>query len=133
MGEVTEDQRGEPRPAGDFEGVRTVEVNGAALAYREQGDGEAVVFVHGSASDMRTWCHQLPAMGVSHRAIFYSRRYARPNDPIPEGADDPMLPHVEDLVSFMQRVDAAAAHGVGDPAIRYHRSGASHEGVSPGR
>ena len=38
-----------------FEGVRTGAVDGAALAYREHGEGEPVVFVHGSASDLRTW------------------------------------------------------------------------------
>ena len=88
-------------------------MNGATLAYREHGRGEPVVFVHGSASDMRTWEHQLRGIGASHRAIVYSRRYAPPNEPIPEGADDPMLPHVDDLLSFMKGVGAAPAHLVG--------------------
>lgn len=98
---------------GGFGGALRAEVNGVSLAYREHGRGEPVVFVHGSASDMRTWEHQLQGVGASHRAIVYSRRYARPNEPIPEGADDPMLPHVDDLVSFMKGVDAAPAHLVG--------------------
>ena len=85
----------------DFEGTQTVEVNGATLAYLEQGQAEPVVFVHGSASDLRTWHHQFAAIGATHRVIVYSRRYARPNQPIPEGADDPMLPHVDDLVNFL--------------------------------
>jgi len=97
----------------DFEGTQTVEVNGATLAYLEQGQGEPVVFVHGSASDLRTWHRQFGAIGATHRAIVYSRRYARPNQPIPEGTDDPMLPHVEDLVSFLRQVDAVPAHLVG--------------------
>jgi pimeloyl-ACP methyl ester carboxylesterase len=33
----------------------------AALAYRERGHGEPVIFVHGSSSDLRTWEHQLVA------------------------------------------------------------------------
>jgi pimeloyl-ACP methyl ester carboxylesterase len=41
-----------------FANTRTVDVNGAALAYREQGEGEPVVFVHGSASDLRTWAQR---------------------------------------------------------------------------
>ena len=98
---------------GGFGGVLRAEVNGVRLAYREHGRGEPVVFVHGSASDMRTWKHQLQGIGASHRAIVYSRRYARPNEPIPEGADDPMLPHVDDLVSFLRQVDAVPAHLVG--------------------
>ncbi len=34
--------------------------NGATLAYREQGKGDPVVFVHGTACDLRTWEQQLP-------------------------------------------------------------------------
>jgi pimeloyl-ACP methyl ester carboxylesterase len=98
---------------GSFEGVRTAAVDGVALAYREQGDGEPVVFVHGSASDLRSWDQQLPAFGTSYRAITYSRRYARPNDDVEPGADDQMLPHVDDQVSFLRAIDAAPAHLVG--------------------
>jgi pimeloyl-ACP methyl ester carboxylesterase len=98
---------------GSFDGVRTAAVNGTALAYREKGEGEPVVFVHGSASDLRTWEQQLPAIGRSYRAIAYSRRYARPNEDIDPDADDQMLPHVDDLSRFMQVVGAEPAHLVG--------------------
>jgi pimeloyl-ACP methyl ester carboxylesterase len=96
-----------------FEGVRTAAVDGATLAYREQGDGEPVVFVHGTSSDLRTWDKQLWAIGGSYRAIAYSRRYARPNEDIEPGADDQMLPHVDDLVAFLRVLAAAPAHLVG--------------------
>jgi pimeloyl-ACP methyl ester carboxylesterase len=96
-----------------FEGVRTADVNGASLAYREQGAGEPVVFVHGSASDLRSWDQQLPAIGASYRAIAYSRRYARPNPDIEPGEDDQMLPHVDDLTALLRLLDAAPAHLVG--------------------
>ncbi len=96
-----------------FEGLRTADVDGTALAYREQGEGEPVVFVHGSASDVRWWDQQLPTIGMSYRAIAYSRRYARPNPEIEPGADDPMLPHVDDLEALVRGLDAAPAHLVG--------------------
>lgn len=96
-----------------FEGAKTADVNGTTLAYFEHGQGEPVVFVHGSASDLRTWQHQLGAIGATHRALVYSRRYARPNQPIPEGADDPMLAHVDDLVELLRQVDAVPSHLVG--------------------
>jgi len=96
-----------------FEGVRTAAVDGIALAYREQGEGEAVVFVHGSASDLRTWEQQLPAIGTRYRAIAYSRRFARPNEDIEPGADDQMLPHVDDLAALLRLIGAAPAHLVG--------------------
>jgi pimeloyl-ACP methyl ester carboxylesterase len=97
-----------------FEGVRTAAVNGTTLAYREQGEGEPVVFVHGGLSDLRAWEQQLPALGRRFRAIAYSRRFARPNPDIDPGADDPMLPHVDDLAAFLRRIDAAPAHLVGN-------------------
>ncbi len=96
-----------------FEGVRIADVNGAALAYREQGEGEPVVFVHGSADDLRSWIHQLPAIGASHHAIAYSRRYARPNADIEPDVDNQTLPHVDDLVAFLGVLDATPAHLVG--------------------
>lgn len=96
-----------------FEGVRIADVNEAVLAYREEGEGEPVVFVHGSADDLRSWVQQLPAIGASHRAIAYSRRYARPNADIEPDADNQTLPHVDDLVTFLQVVDATPAHLVG--------------------
>jgi pimeloyl-ACP methyl ester carboxylesterase len=98
---------------GSFEGIRTAAVDGTVLAYREHGGGEPVVFVHGSASDLRSWEHQLPAIGTSYRAIAYSRRYARPNRDIEPGADDQMLPHVDDLAAFLRVLDAAPAHLIG--------------------
>lgn len=97
-----------------WEGIATAEVNGVRLVYREQGEGEPVVFVHGSASDLRTWAPQVPAIGGSYRAVAYSRRYARPNEDIAPGIDDQMLPHVDDLVSFLGTIGAAPAHLVGN-------------------
>ena len=102
-----------PEPVSAVGPEPTVVVNGATLAYREQGEGEPVVFVHGSASDLRTWDQQVPAIAGSHRAIAYSRRYARPNQDIEPDADDQMDPHVDDLVAFLGVTGAAPAHLVG--------------------
>ncbi|MGB5812859.1 MAG: alpha/beta hydrolase [Polyangiales bacterium] len=96
-----------------FEGTLTIDVRGASLAYREAGKGPPVILVHGSASDMRTWGTTVPAIAAEHRTIAYSRRYARPNAPIPPGADDPMREHVDDLLSFVTTLSAAPAHLVG--------------------
>lgn len=97
-----------------FGELNTVRVNGTTLAYRELGSGEPVVFVHGGLSDLRTWEQQLPAIAGSYRAVAYSRRYARPNDDIEIGADDQMLPHVDDLAAFLQAIGAGPAHLVGN-------------------
>src|SRR5688500_13793127 len=99
--------------SGSFEGVRTAAVDGIALAYREQGEGEAVVFVHGSASDLRTWGQQLPTIGTRYRAIAYRRRYARSIEESESGADAHMLPLVDVLAALLRLIGAAPAALVG--------------------
>ena len=59
---------------------KTIRVNGADLAYIEQGSGGAVVFVHGSLSDFRSWVFQLEPFAQRYRGISYSRRYHYPNE-----------------------------------------------------
>jgi len=97
-----------------FENVQTAKVGGASLAFRAQGAGDPVVFVHGGISDLRIWDAQLPEIGRSYRAISYSRRYALPNEPMPRDAMDPIAVHVDDLVAFLREVGAAPAHLVGN-------------------
>ena len=72
-----------------------------------------MVFLHGGIMDLRAWDQQLPDVGRSYRAIAYSRRFARPNKPIDPEAIDPVLQHVEDLVTFLNEIDAKPAHLVG--------------------
>jgi pimeloyl-ACP methyl ester carboxylesterase len=111
MNEMTEQTvRGLPLPP-DLE---TVRLDGARLAYVEQGSGQPVVFVHGSISDLTIWEPQLAPVGERYRAIAYSRRYAWPNEDLPSGANDVMQPHVDDLLAFLRAVDAYPAHLVGN-------------------
>lgn len=102
---------------GTFEGAKTAAVNWGKLAYRDTGSGEPVVLIHGTASDMRIWTDpwggNLPDFGERFRVIAYSRRYARPNEDIPLGVDDQMLPHIDDLIAFLKAVDADPAHLIG--------------------
>ncbi len=98
----------------DLSEAQTVEVNGTTLAYIEEGTGDPVVFVHGAISDLRTWQYQRPDIGAHYRTISYSRRYARPNGDIDPGQGDPWGRHVDDLISFLLKIDAAPAHLVGN-------------------
>lgn len=88
-------------------------VNGTALEYTEIGAGEPVVFVHGSASDYRTWQLQQEAFSERFRVISYSRRYHWPNEPIQAGADYSMAEHIADLRAVLHALNAAPAHVVG--------------------
>ncbi len=97
-----------------FGATKTATVNGTTLAYREVGEGEPVVFVHGAISDLRTWEQQLGAVGSSYRAITYSRRFCRPNERSDPGGSDLSLLAVEDLVAFLREIGAAPAHLVGN-------------------
>ncbi|MCZ2078225.1 MAG: alpha/beta hydrolase [Bryobacterales bacterium] len=88
-------------------------INGALLRYEETGEGEALILVHGSASDMRTWHPQLQEFGKFYRTISYSRRYHWPNEPIREGVDYAMAEHVHDLQTVVEALHAIPAHLVG--------------------
>ncbi len=90
-----------------------VNTNGSALEYAEVGGGDPVVFVHGSASDYRTWYLQQEAFAERFRVISYSRRYHWPNEPIPDGADYSMDEHVADLYALLHSLGASPAHLVG--------------------
>ena len=93
--------------------MASVDIAGTRLEYFESGSGEPLVFVHGSASDYRTWHPQREAFAERFRVIVYSRRYHWPNEPIPDGADYSMDEHVADLHAFLDALDAAPAHLVG--------------------
>lgn len=98
-----------------FEGTRTAKVGGTTLAYRELGEGEPVVFVHGGISDLRVWDAQLPVVGQHYRAIAYSRRYSLPNAPFAGDPTDVAFDQdAEDLAALLRELGAAPAHLVGN-------------------
>ncbi|MCP1167688.1 alpha/beta fold hydrolase [Limimaricola litoreus] len=97
----------------DFDKTKPVSLNGTVLATFERGEGNALVFVHGSASDLRTWTDQLDFFPDRYRTIAYSRRYHAPNAPIASDAGDPIQTHVDDLVGLIRVMGAEQAHVVG--------------------
>jgi esterase len=52
----------------------TVEAAGVALAVEEQGEGPAVVLVHGPGLDRASWTETVAALGDDVRAVSYDRR-----------------------------------------------------------
>jgi pimeloyl-ACP methyl ester carboxylesterase len=93
--------------------MATRTISGSRLELFDEGSGEPLVLVHGSASDYRTWHAQRPVLAERFRVISYSRRYHWPNEPIPEGGVYRMMEHVDDLAELLRAVDAAPAHLVG--------------------
>ncbi len=102
--------RGERLP----EGLKWAEVRGAKLPYIELGAGQPVVFVHGGVGDLTAWEPLLEPVAQRYQAIAYSRRYAWPGEPIPDGVDDQMLPHVDDLIAFVETLGLGRVHLVGN-------------------
>lgn len=90
-----------------------IQLNGYTFRIEEQGTGEPLVLVHGSASDYRTWASRLDSLSNHHRTIAYSRRYHWPNDAIPEGVDYEMMRHVDDLECLLNQLGVAPAHLIG--------------------
>src|SRR5690242_20216048 len=86
-----------------------VEVSGTRLEYVEQGRGEAVVFVHGSLEDYRSWRFQMESFAQHYRVIAYSRRYHFPN-PVQDGPDYSAALHAGDLAELITALDLAPAH-----------------------
>lgn len=102
------------RPAPEAGAYETIALNGCEVAYVERGSGDPVIFVHGGISDLRIWEKQMAPFSENHRAIAYSRRYAWPNADVPDGVDDQMQPHVDDLAALIHKLGAAPAHLVGN-------------------
>ena len=93
--------------------VREIKVNGTNLNYIEKGSGEAVVFVHGAFSDLRTWLDQFDVFSENYRAVSYSRRYHQPNETTSETAEYSCELHTADLIGFLKSLDLEKAHLVG--------------------
>ncbi len=93
--------------------MSNTQINDTRFEYFEAGSGEALVLIHGSASDHRTWQAQQEKFAERFRVITYSRRYHWPNKPIPTEADYSIAEHLDDLRALLHSLDAAPAHLVG--------------------
>ena len=93
--------------------VRHADVNGARLAYVEQGDGAPVVLVHGSMADYRTWDRQREALSRHYRVIAYSQRYFGTEPWNPGWPKIGVQTHSDDLAAFIRSLSAGPVHLVG--------------------
>lgn len=95
--------------------MKQVKLNGVSLAYVESGDSaaETVVFVHGSASDYRTWAAQIAAFAERYHVFAYSRRSHFPNSYVEYATDYSVKTEADDLAGFIQAVSTQPVHLVG--------------------
>ncbi len=73
-----------------------------------------MVLVHGGISDLTSWEPLLGPVAERYRAISYTRRYSWPGEPIPEGADDQLLAHADDLIALVETLKLGRVHLVGN-------------------
>ena len=97
-------------PAGDAEALRYVLVNGVRLAYRIEGAGVPVVFVHGEGYSHELWTQQLEPFAKSYQAIAYDRRGHGQSD-APFTGYSPIA-HAEDLNALLNHFGSRDAHFV---------------------
>ncbi len=66
----------DPRPAAELPGApdHYMDADGARLRYRDQGQGPAVVFVHGWTLDLQMWEPQAQELGAEFRVVRLDRR-----------------------------------------------------------
>ena len=82
----------------------------ATLHYFECGEGEPIVFVHGTLGDLNVFRTQAQTFATRFRVISYSRRYHPPNAP-PRAQDVyPLSAHVADLGALVKELKATPAH-----------------------
>lgn len=69
-----------PHVHADPDAVRLARIGGnVGLHYIEAGQGDPLVFVHGSLSDLTYWQGQIGPFSERFHTLAYSRRYNRPN------------------------------------------------------
>ena len=97
-------------PAGDAEHLHFVVVNGVKLAYRVEGSGEPVIFVHGEGYSHELWTEQLDAFSKKYFVVSYDRRgHGSSEDPVTGYSE---TAHAEDLNALMSFLGIRNAHFV---------------------
>jgi pimeloyl-ACP methyl ester carboxylesterase len=87
-----------------------IHVNGADLAYIEQGAGDPVVCVHGGINDFRSWLSQLEPFAQRYRVVAYSRRYHFPNPGGAQASAYPATEHRDDLAGLIETLRLGPTH-----------------------
>jgi non-heme chloroperoxidase len=85
-------------------------VNGTELTYVVQGSGDAIVVVHGSLGDFRSWSEKFAPLGDHYRVISYSRRAHHPNAWPADYTQCLPSVHADDLAALIDALGVGPAH-----------------------
>ena len=87
-----------------------VQVEGGRLNYEVRGSGDAIVFIHGNAGDLRHWDHQLDTLAAHFRVIRYDvRGYGKSSLP----AERESYANHDDLATLLDKLGVSEAHVAG--------------------
>lgn len=75
--------------------------DGIEIHYVRQGEGPALVFVHGGMGDWSSWAPQWPAFTVHYCCYSYSRRFSSPNKNSLEGSSHSVFCEARDLIALL--------------------------------
>ena len=114
-GQASQQARGQPEDpargeAGDAGDLSYVTVNGVKLAYRLEGAGLPVIFVHGESHSHELWNKQIDAFSEGFLFISYDRR-GHGQSEAPVSGYSPIA-HAEDLNALMSFLGIREAHFV---------------------
>lgn len=102
-----------PARPGELPPLRSAAIgDGISLHYVEQGSGPALVFVHGSVSDLTYWQGQVEEFAKHFRVVAYSRRYNEPNHN-PDRPDYSAVIDAEDLASLIDTLHLGRVYVIG--------------------
>ena len=87
-----------------------IEINGATFDYVERGSGEPMVLVHGHISDRRAWSQLIDELSRDFRVFAYTQRYYGNEKWHDNGEKFKRSTHINDLVSFVERLKLAPVH-----------------------
>lgn len=83
------------------------------MAYVEAGSGDTLVFVHGSLCDYRYWTPQLRGLSAQQNVVAPSLAHHWPRLPSSLGMPFSVLQHVEQLATFIEKLNVTRVHLIG--------------------
>ncbi|MGY4370693.1 esterase [Bradyrhizobium sp. LB1.3] len=88
-------------------------INGYPMAYRDAGEGTAVLLVHGSTNDYRIWDAQFGKFSANYRVIAVNLRHFYPERWDGTGTDFSIEQHAQDVVALITRLKLGKIHLIG--------------------
>ncbi len=100
------------QPDHNIKKINTATLPDIQLHYKTLGEGEPLILIHGSLTDLRYWKEQEDELSKKFKLIIYSRRYNYPNN---NGlsSNHSAIVEAEDLLGLMEELQLEEAHILG--------------------